>query len=139
MSQEKDIRKDWQTPIAEMDVAFLRLLDDVELGLSIFFAEEITLDQPPVHYCFRWKRFVAYRNIVEEACMPWDMQTNPRRQDGSYPTTNIVEASSWIAELRMFGDSMDFHYPGVRHYVILNSSYSTEVISNVEPEITRIR
>lgn len=126
-----NIREDWHTPISgTYFVELVKLIDDGALSITFFVTTE---EKQNLYYRFRWHEFCAYRNTLEEHRLPWNYRTETKSQ--SQPT-NIVRNSSWIAELREGNDLLDILQSGVRHYVIGNATYTTEIISNQEPEIT---
>ena len=128
-------RKDWHTPLSKLrGVGFVSLTDGRSFGgLSIVFGGDYPEEQNE-RYCFKWTDFCAYRNTLEEHRLPWDLEQE-RSPSGA---TNMVEDSQWISELREGNDLLEMLQPNLKHYVIGNSSYQTEVISNTEPEIIKL-
>jgi hypothetical protein len=125
----KGRRTDWKTPVSTADsLGFVRLVDDNS-------KLRITVTANKRTFCFEWKEVCAYRNTLEEYRLPWEVENSARTTSGS---TSFVADSAWIAELRKHNDLIDINHPNIKHYVISNGSYSTEVISNEDPQITEV-
>lgn len=132
----RGIRIDWLTAASQHeDLDFIELRGDCSSLVVIVESASTDRDAPVFQYCFKWNSFCAYRNTLEEHRLPWDLETHTPSQSGA---TNIVSDSGWIRELKEKNDLLEILQPNLRHYVIANSTYTTEILSNQEPEISII-
>jgi hypothetical protein len=128
-SKSSGRRQDWLTPLSKYsDLQFVKLIDDGTLSITLNGG---ALGQQESFY-FKWHRFCAYRNTLEEhGGVPWHL-SDEQKLSGC---THLVTDSSWISYMREGDDLVDLLHPNANHYVICSGDYVTEIISNVEPEI----
>lgn len=126
---KKGKRVDWNTPLSQCkNISLKSLIDNGE-------TLEVTFDSDSSSYCFCWTEFLAYRNTLEVFSNPWDWDPDDQPRSGC---TNMVKDSLWLVRMQTDSDLADVIetvYKGVNHYVIGSCKYTTEILSNKEPEI----
>lgn len=130
--QKKGDRQDWITPVSGFRfLSFESLIDNGKL--------EITVANGSVNdgrsYCFKWNRFYAYRNTLEEHGLPWDLDTSGSSKSGN---TNKVLNSLWISSIREVDGYLDMLEENAQHFVIYTTDYVIEVMASSEPDITEL-
>jgi hypothetical protein len=130
MNIKVGIRTNWKTPVSQYkNLQFFKLIDDGQLRI---FVSGYPSDVEKL-YCFKWTKFFAYRNLIEEAGLPWTYDAEQLKVSGP---THTVEQSEWLQQLSLKNDMLNVLNAGAIHYVICSDDYVTEVISSGHPEIT---
>jgi hypothetical protein len=123
-------RLDWQTAVSH--IRFLRFVSIVDNGHLAITVESPDNEESKL-YTFTWKKFFAYRNILEENGVPWDLQQDIH--PGLSGCTHKIDDSPWIAEMKARGDYLELLHPSAEHFVFCTSDYVTEVVSGYQPDV----
>jgi hypothetical protein len=120
----------WRTPLSKYRFLQFETLTD-NGTLSIIAKGNSEHEASPIRCRFNWNYFLAYRNKPEEHGDRFDLV-----DDEDSGATFIVADSQWFRE-ESEGDGLaEINHSGALHYVILTGDYQTEILSNVQPEVT---
>jgi hypothetical protein len=107
----------------------VHLIDDGELTVAI---EDIHSPQR-IRWQFVFKKYSAYRNILEEHRLElWQHLDKTQQRCGN---TFTVSYSPWIASFRPSEPLLDMDFPTLVHYVVATGDDVIEVLSPEPPNI----
>ena len=94
---------------------------------------DIRLNDGKQEISIKFENYPAYRNILEEYRTALWRHLDKTSQRCGW-TFEVLE-SLWSAELNNNEPLLEFHNPGLRHFVISTDDDVIEVLSNLEPKI----
>jgi len=121
------------TPVCALE--YLNLVEVRDNGSVLTIIVESGTFEQRSRFQFAWPKYCAYRSTDEAQFIAWDLDLN----DSNWQHTHLVRDSLWIADLMEGNDLLEFHYPGIQHFVICTMDYVTEILSHVNPEITSLK
>jgi hypothetical protein len=121
--------KRWETPIS--DSKWLGMISFYDVAESNIL--EIRLNDGKQEISIKFENYPAYRNILEEYRTALWRHLDKTSQKCGW-TFEVIN-SSWSEELNNEEPLLEFHNPGLRHFVISTNDDVIEVLSNLEPKI----
>jgi hypothetical protein len=121
--------KRWETPISDSkELGMVSLHDNASTNTL-----EVLLNDGKKEIRVTFNNYPAYRNILEEfRTKLWNHLTETSQRCGW--TFEVVE-STWVEELQKDESMLEFHFPGLRHFVISTGDDVIEILSDLEPQI----
>jgi hypothetical protein len=122
--------KRWDTPVSDVSsLVMVSLIDDGMLSITF---EAPQLSNRP-RWCFTFKKYPAYRNIMEEYRMGlWEHLDQSNQRLGH---TFIVERSPWIDSFQSEDPLIEFYNTDLIHYVISTEDDVIEILA-ISVEVT---